>query len=120
PTRRRARRTVGSRRSGAWGTARDCTPSRRATPAARVSCSTHWPGRVTEMSGYMAAGLLSQLGNLRKAGEDGPIVDADPCGRAPADAAALERTRFFPRQLVGPDDFTTDQRYFRDKHRRHN
>lgn len=72
------------------------------------------------MSGYMAAGLLSQLGNLRKAGEDGPIVDADPCGRAPADAAALERTRFFPRQLVGPDDFTTDQRYFRDKHRRHN
>jgi len=33
---------------------------------------------------------------------------------------SLERTRFFPRQLVGPDDLTQDQRYFREKHRRHN
>jgi hypothetical protein len=32
----------------------------------------------------------------------------------------LERTRFFPRQLVTPDDLTQDQIYFRDKHRRHN
>ena len=33
---------------------------------------------------------------------------------------SLERTRFFPRQLVTPDDLTQDQIYFRDTHRRHN
>jgi len=32
----------------------------------------------------------------------------------------LERTRFYPRQIVSPDDLTQDQIYFRDKHRRHN
>jgi len=47
------------------------------------------------------------------------------CGCAPGldacdDPAGLQRTRFFPRQLVGPEDFTQDQRYFREKHRRHN
>jgi hypothetical protein len=47
------------------------------------------------------------------------------CGCRPGqdvcdDPAGLERTRFFPRQLVGPEDFTQDQRYFREKHRRHN
>jgi hypothetical protein len=36
------------------------------------------------------------------------------------DPSGLQRTRFFPRQLVGPEDFTQDQRYFREKHRRHN
>lgn len=36
------------------------------------------------------------------------------------DSVGLERTRFFPGQLVGPDDLTQDQRYFREKHRRHN
>jgi hypothetical protein len=35
-------------------------------------------------------------------------------------AVGLERTRFFPRQLIGPDDLTQDQRYFSDKLRRHN
>jgi hypothetical protein len=38
----------------------------------------------------------------------------------PASATALERTRFFPRQLVTPDDLTQDQVYFRDRLRRHN
>jgi hypothetical protein len=47
------------------------------------------------------------------------------CGCGPGhdlcdDPAGLERTRFFARQLVGPEDFTQDQRYFREKHRRHN
>jgi hypothetical protein len=47
------------------------------------------------------------------------------CGCGPAhdacdDPAGLQRTRFFARQLVGPEDFTQDQRYFREKHRRHN
>lgn len=32
----------------------------------------------------------------------------------------LERTRFYPRQIVTPDDLTQDQIYFRDKMRRHN
>lgn len=41
-----------------------------------------------------------------------------PCDGAAA--GALERTRFFPRQLVGPDDLTQDQTYFRQKLRRHN
>jgi hypothetical protein len=31
-----------------------------------------------------------------------------------------ERTRFFPQQLVGADDLTQDQVYFREKLRRHN
>ncbi|HEY3232708.1 MAG TPA: hypothetical protein VGJ87_25990, partial [Roseiflexaceae bacterium] len=39
---------------------------------------------------------------------------------APCDHVALERTRFFPRQLVTPDDLTQDQDYFREKLRRHN
>ena len=41
-----------------------------------------------------------------------PCVGSGPLG--------LERTRFFPRQLVTPDDLTQDQVYFRDKLRRHN
>ena len=37
------------------------------------------------------------------------------------DPVGLERTRYFARQqLVGPEDLTQDQRYFREKHRRHN
>lgn len=43
---------------------------------------------------------------------------AMPC--AAAGPIGLERTRFFPRQLVTPDDLTQDQVYFRDKLRRHN
>jgi hypothetical protein len=34
--------------------------------------------------------------------------------------AGLERTRFYPRQIVTPDDLTQDQLYFADKLRRHN
>ncbi len=33
---------------------------------------------------------------------------------------SLEKTRFFPRQLITPDDLTQDQVYFREKLRRHN
>jgi hypothetical protein len=36
------------------------------------------------------------------------------------DLRGLERTRFFPRQLVSPDDLTQDQIYFREKAKRHN
>jgi hypothetical protein len=34
--------------------------------------------------------------------------------------AALERVRYFPRQLLTVDDMVTDQNYFREKLRRHN
>jgi hypothetical protein len=37
-----------------------------------------------------------------------------------SNGTSLERTRFFPRQLITPDDLTQDQVYFRDKMRRHN
>jgi hypothetical protein len=40
------------------------------------------------------------------------------CGGS--DLVSLERTRYFPRQLVGPADLTQDQVYFREKERRHN
>lgn len=36
------------------------------------------------------------------------------------DACGLERVRYFPRQLLGADDLTTEQSYFREKLRRHN
>jgi hypothetical protein len=39
---------------------------------------------------------------------------------ASPDVPSLERSRFFPRQLVGADDLTQDQIYFREKLRRHN
>ncbi|GJG89729.1 hypothetical protein tb265_49100 [Gemmatimonadetes bacterium T265] len=47
------------------------------------------------------------------------LAGARPCDPAQP-AAGLERTRFFARQLVGPDDLTQDQVYFREKARRHN
>ena len=37
-----------------------------------------------------------------------------------SDPIGLERTRFYARQLVGPDELTQDQRWIRDKKRRHN
>jgi hypothetical protein len=44
----------------------------------------------------------------------------DCTGCEPGALVSLERTRFFPRQLVTPDDLTQDQVYFREKLRRHN
>src|SRR5574341_269352 len=41
-----------------------------------------------------------------------------PC--PPSECSGVERTRFFPRQLVTPDDLTQDQLYFGDKFLRHN
>jgi hypothetical protein len=45
-------------------------------------------------------------------------VSACPCGSS--GAVGLERTHWFAGQLVGPEDLTQEQRYFRDKSRRHN
>ena len=52
-----------------------------------------------------------------------PTREGSPCGCGHDlcdDPVGLERTRFFPKQLVSPEDLTQDQRYFREKHRRHN
>lgn len=43
-----------------------------------------------------------------------------PCAPTQSCTTGLERARFFPRQLIGPDDLTVDQIYFREKARRHN
>ena len=45
-----------------------------------------------------------------------------PCasGCGPGTSEGLERTRYYPRQLVNAEDLTQDQRYVRDKLRRHN
>lgn len=56
------------------------------------------------------------------------MTTTKPCGcgsaaTTPCDSPelrGLERTRFFARQLVMPDDLTQDQIYFREKMRRHN
>ncbi|MEP6729367.1 MAG: hypothetical protein ABJE10_01955 [bacterium] len=47
---------------------------------------------------------------------------ATPCTscQGGGDLRGLERTRFFPRQIVTPDDLTQDQIYFREKSKRHN
>jgi hypothetical protein len=45
-------------------------------------------------------------------GCDGTCRCSDPLG--------LERTRFFPRMLVGPEELTQDQLWVKDKLRRHN
>jgi hypothetical protein len=47
-------------------------------------------------------------------------ADCHDCGTPGVGTTALERTNFFPRQLVGADDLTQDQIYFREKQRRHN
>src|SRR3954462_14642020 len=47
-----------------------------------------------------------------------PTTNSPQC--PPTGLPSLERTRFFPRQLVGADDLTQDQLYFREKLRRHN
>lgn len=43
-----------------------------------------------------------------------------PCNCGCDDACGLERVRFFPRQLLGAEDLNTEQRYFKEKLRRHN
>lgn len=47
-------------------------------------------------------------------------VSGAPCSCGCDDACGLERVRFFPRQILGADDLMTEQRYFKEKLRRHN
>lgn len=53
-------------------------------------------------------------------GSDCHCGDTNASGCAAVDPVGLERTRFYPRQLVGPDELTQDQMWMRDKLRRHN
>ncbi|WP_189133983.1 hypothetical protein [Wenjunlia tyrosinilytica] len=49
----------------------------------------------------------------------GHAGQAVPGGSGPS-AGTLERPRYFPRQLITPDDLTLEADYFRDRMRRHN
>src|SRR2546427_7994966 len=44
------------------------------------------------------------------------------CGgtTSPCDSHIAELPRYYPRQLIPPDDLTLEQNYFRDRMRRHN
>lgn len=48
------------------------------------------------------------------------VITPGVTGCASTAAVGMERTRYFPRQLVGADDLTQDQLYLREKSRRHN
>ena len=39
---------------------------------------------------------------------------------SPCDTSIAELPRYYPRQLITPDDLTLEQNYFRDRLRRHN
>jgi hypothetical protein len=62
-------------------------------------------------SDYLSHGQL--MAAARKAG-------GAPCESGRDDGCGLERVRYFPRQLLGAEDLTTEQSYFREKLRRHN
>jgi hypothetical protein len=49
-------------------------------------------------------------------------MESNCCGAAPTgcDSAIAELPRYYPRQLITPDDLTLEQNYFRDRMRRHN
>lgn len=49
-------------------------------------------------------------------------MNANCCATStnPCDSTIAERPRYYPRQLITPDDLTLEQNYFRDRMRRHN
>jgi hypothetical protein len=50
-------------------------------------------------------------------------TNSNCCGgtaSTPCDSAIAELPRYYPRQLITPDDLTLEQNYFRDRMRRHN
>ncbi len=51
--------------------------------------------------------------------KDNPCASS-PCIPLPCGPSIAERPRYFPRQLITPDDLTLEQDYFRNKLRRHN
>jgi len=66
--------------------------------------------------------MMNQIGTKSPCGGTAAAT-VSAAGGAPCTGsgpAGLERTRFFPRQLVTPDALTQEQIYFRDKERRHN
>ncbi len=63
------------------------------------------------IGGHLSRGEL--MAAARKAG-------GAPCEGGCGDGCGLERVRYFPRQLLGAEDLTDEQSYFREKLRRHN
>jgi hypothetical protein len=49
-----------------------------------------------------------------------PCASTSPCVSSPCADPIAERPRYFPRQIITPDDLTLEQDYFRNKLRRHN
>ncbi len=49
-----------------------------------------------------------------------PCASTSPCDSSPCASPVAERPRYFPRQIITPDDLTLEQDYFRNKLRRHN
>src|ERR1700759_3696277 len=49
-----------------------------------------------------------------------PCASTSPCVTSPCADPIAERPRYFPRQIITPDDLTLEQDYFRNKLRRHN
>lgn len=64
--------------------------------------------------------MTTTLTNSTSANGNGTTTLGDCQDCAPTSVVSLERSRFFPSQLVGADDLTQDQIYFREKLRRHN
>ena len=69
---------------------------------------------------------MSTIASPARSGHYGTDTNCG-CGSTSTDAmppslakGTIERPRFFPRQLVTPDDLTLGQEYLRNKIRRHN
>src|SRR3954468_3759064 len=54
------------------------------------------------------------------AGPCGPTASQTTSSCGPGSTGSQERPRYFPRQLITPDDLTAEQDYSRAKGRRHN
>lgn len=84
----------------------------------------HDPGvTVVELVGFLAESLLARearssrvLTRLRDVRTERDAARAFPC----SDLPPLTRPRFFAGQLLAADDFEAEQRYVRDRLRRHN
>src|SRR4051812_19662244 len=47
-------------------------------------------------------------------------IATNSCSPTTNGSTGMERVRYFARQLIGPDDMTQEQAYFRTRMRRHN
>ena len=68
---------------------------------------------------YDIAGKVAAYAT-RQGGSYSTLPHQAGCGCGCETQGGLERVRFYPRQLIGADDLTQEQAYFRNKLRRHN